>query len=157
MCLSAGMVTTTRSSTDVTSKSLMIPGSHSRHPSHMTPKRNRISGFFSRDKPDDLPERANISLYIAQRGKDKRKPLLTFDAVTQAFAIYPEQPKLINSSALFKLEGTYGDEEMCANMKHREGWILMMPDLEGSRSVTGGVLKWLRGEYSSFSEPFLVR
>jgi len=152
MCLSAGAITTaTRSSTDVTSitsKSSMIPG-NPRHSSYTTHKKNRISGLFSRDKPNDLPERAIISLYIAPRGKDKRKALLTFDAVTQAFAVYPERPKLISSSALIKLEGTYGDEDMCANMKHREGWMLLMPDLEGARTVSGEMLKWLIGECAS--------
>ena len=159
MCLSAGAVANAaRSSTDVasiTSKSSMIPG-NPRHSSYTAPKKHRISGLFSRDKPSDLPERANISLYIAPRGKDKRKALLTFDAVTQAFAVYPERPKLISSSALIKLEGTYGDEDMCANMKHREGWMLLMPDLEGARSVSGEMLKWLIGERAPFSRLFLV-
>jgi len=149
MCLSAGAITTaTRSSTDVASKSSMIPG-NPRHSSYTTTKKNLISGLFSRDKPNDLPERATISLYSAPRGKDKRKALLTFDAVTQAFAVYPERPKLISSSALIKLEGTYGDEDMCASMKHREGWMLLMPDLEGARTVSGEMLKWLIGECAS--------
>ena len=155
MCVSAGMITSaTRSSTDVasiTSKTAMIPGHNPRH-SYTTPKRNRISGLFSRDKSSDLPERANISLYSAPRGKEKRKPLLTFDTLTQAFAVYPERPKLISSSTLIKLEGMYGDEEMCANMRHREGWMLVMPDFEGARSVSGEMLKWLIGEYTPFPE-----
>lgn len=158
MCLSAGSSTSaTRSSTDVasiSSKSPKIPGHNSRHSSYVTPKKKRISGLFSRDKSGDLPERANISLYIAPRGKEKRRPLLTFDTVTQAFAVYPERPKLISSSTLVKLEGTYGDEEMCANWKHREGWMLLMPDLEGARSVSGEMLKWLIGEHVPFSELF---
>ena len=161
MCLSAGAIPNgTRSSTDVasiTSKSSMTPGHNPRNSTYTMPKKHRISGLFSRDKPSDLPERANISLYIAPRGKDKRKALLTFDAVTQAFAVYPERPKLISSSALVKLEGTYGDEEMCANMKHREGWMLLMPDLEGARSVSGEMLKWLIGERAPFSELIWIR
>ena len=108
-------------------------------------KNRRISGIFSREKFDDLPERESISLYIAPRGKDKKKPLLTLSAVTQAFAVYPERPKLVDHSALVKLEGVYGDEDMCANMKHREGWMLLMPDLEGARSASGEMLKWLIG------------
>jgi CCR4-NOT transcriptional complex subunit CAF120 len=154
MCISAGTSTSdTRSLTDVSisSKSPII-GSNLRHSSYTASKRNRISALFSRDKSNDLPERGNISLYIAPRGKEKRAPLLTFDAVTQAFAVYPERPKLISSSALIKLEGTYGDEDMCANMKHREGWMLLMPDLEGARSVSGEMMKWLVGEYTPFPE-----
>ena len=124
--------------------------------SYTTPKRNCISSLFSRGKSDGLPERATISLHSAQRGKDKRKALLTFDTATQAFAVYPEQPKLISSSALIKLEGTYGDEDMCANMKHREGWMLLMPDLEAVQSASGEALKWLIGECVSFPKPFWV-
>ena len=152
MCISAGTIgNVTRSSTDVSSissKSPLVPGQPTRHSSYVAPPKHRISGIFSREKSKDLPERTNISLYAAPRGKDKRKPLLTFDAVTQAFAVYPERPKLISSSTLIKLEGTYGDEDMCANMKHREGWMLLMPDLEGARSVSGEMLKWLIGEHS---------
>ena len=114
------------------------------------PKKTRFAGLFSRNKPNDFPERATISLYIAPRGKDKRKALLTFDAVTQAFAVYPERPELISSSTLIKLEGTYGDEDMCANMKYREGWMLLMPDLEGVQSANGEALKWLIGERAPF-------
>lgn len=158
MCISAGSVMSdTRSTTDVasiSSKSHMIPGQ--RPPSYITPRKHRISGLFSRDKSSDLPERPNISLYTAPRGKDKKKPILVFETVTQAFAVYPERPKLISSSALIKLEGTYGDEDMCANMKSREGWMLLMPDLEGARSVSGEMLKWLIGEYTPFSESFCV-
>ena len=159
MCVSMGVVTTD-TFTDVgsiNSKSPMIPGNHSRHSTYTMPGINLISGLFSRDKPDDLPERANISLYTAPRGKDKRKALLTFDAVTQAFAVYPERPQLISSSALIKLEGTYGDEDMCANMKRREGWMLLMPDSEGAWSVSGGMLRWLIGgcvHFQSYSDLF---
>lgn len=138
-----------RSSTDVASINSRSPhntGNSSRH-SYVSPKKNRISGLFSRDK-NDLPEQAIISLYSVPRGKDKKKPILTFDSVTQAFAVYPERPKLITSSTLIKLEGTYGSDEMCANMRNREGWMLMMPDLEGARSVSGETLKWLIGKRS---------
>ena len=159
MCLSAGAITNaTRSSTDVASISSKSPlaGRNLRHSSYITPKKHRISGLFSRDRSGDLPERPNISLYIAPRGKEKGKPLLTFDAVTQAFAVYPERPTLISSSTLVKLEGMYGDEDMCANMKRREGWMLLMPDLEGARSVSGEMLRWLIGERDPFPELFWV-
>jgi len=153
MCVSAGAITNvTRSSTDVASISPKLPaapGHVTRNSSYIAPKKHRISGLFSREKSSELPERANISLYAAPRGKEKKKPLLTFDALTQAFAVYPERPKLISSSTLIKLEGTYGDEEMCANMRHHEGWMLLMPDLEGARSVGGEMLKWLIGEYAT--------
>jgi CCR4-NOT transcriptional complex subunit CAF120 len=158
MCISAGtLMDATRSTTDVasiSSKSPLSPGHTARRPSYVAPKKNRISGLFSRDKSSDLPERATISLYDVPRGKDKKKPLLTFEAVTQAFAVYPERPKLISSSTLIKLEGTYGDEDMCAKMKRREGWMLLMPDLEGARSVSGEMLKWLVGKHAPFAQLF---
>jgi len=152
MCVSAGTITNaTRSSTDVASivsKTPVVSPQAARHSSYIAPKKHRISGLFSREKSNDLPERANISLYHVPRGKDKKKPVLTFDTVTQAFAVYPERPKLISSSTLIKLEGSYGDEDLCANMKQREGWMLLMPDLEGARSVSGEMLKWLTGEHA---------
>lgn len=148
MCVSAGAtVNAARSSIDLASISSKSPQTPARHSSYVSPKKYRISGLFSREKPIDLPERATIALYAAPRGKDKKKPLLTFDTVTQAFAVYPERPKLITSSTLIKLEGTYGDEEICTSMKLREGWLLLMPDLEGARSVSGEMLKWLIGEH----------
>ena len=149
MCVSAGTVTVdTRSSTDVTSvnsKTPMIPAPSSRNLS--STRKPSIANLFSRDKTQDLPERANISLYATSRGKDKKKPLITFDAVTQAFVVYPERPELISRSVLIKLEGTYGDGDMCSDMRYREGWMQLMPDLEGVRSVSGEMLKWLIGEH----------
>ena len=117
--------------------------------SSITPKKRRISSLFSRDKSNDLPERANISLCNTPRGKDRKKPLLTFEDVTQAFAIYPERPDRISSSALIKLEGTYGNEEMCASMKQREGWMLLIPDFEGAGNRE--MLKWVIGKHIPFA------
>jgi CCR4-NOT transcriptional complex subunit CAF120 len=142
MCVSAGTIT----------KAVARSPEHNTWDSSITPKKRRIPSLFSRDKSNDLPERANISLCNTPRGKDKKKPLLTFEAITQAFAVYPERPDRISSSALIKLEGTYGDEEMCANMKHREGWMLLMPGLEGGQSITGGMLRWLIGGYIPFAK-----
>lgn len=160
MCVSAGAtINAARSSTDLASISSKSPQTPVRHSSYVSPKKYRISSFFSREKLSDLPERPIIALYAAPRGKDKKKPLLTFDAVTQAFAVYPERPKLISSSTLIKLEGTYGDEEICASMKLREGWLLLMPDLEGARSVSGEMLKWLIGErvlWLTMSSAYLI-
>jgi CCR4-NOT transcriptional complex subunit CAF120 len=155
MCVSAGTISSvSRSSTDVasiSSKSPLIPEHNS---FYVRPKKHRISGLFSQKKSaglPDLPERARISLYVDPRRKDEN-PVLTFEAVTQAFAVYPEQPKLISSSTLFKLEGTYGDEETCANMKGREGCMLLMSDSAGVRGVSWEMQKWLIGEHASFSE-----
>jgi CCR4-NOT transcriptional complex subunit CAF120 len=153
MCISAGTITnSTHSSTNVapvSSKSPHIPGHSLLHSSDAL-KEMSISGILSRDKSNDPPERANISLYDTPRGKDRKDPLLTFKAVTQASAIYPDRPNLIGNSTLIKLEGTYGDERTCADMKCCEGWILLELDLEGAGS--GEMLRWLIGERVPFSE-----
>ena len=156
MCVSAGMITdATRSSADlasISSGSSQNPGHDPRHSSQVTPKKRGFFGFFSREKSIDPPERANISLHKTSRGKDRKRPLLTFKAVTQAFAVYPERPKLISSSVLIKLEGTYGDEEMCKGVEPREGWMLLTPDLEGAGSAE--MLRWLIGEHVPSDKSF---
>ena len=115
----------------------------------MVTKRNL--GPSPRDESNGLPRRASIYLCDTPRREDRRKPLLTFEAVTQAFAVYPERPNL-GDSTLIKLEGTYGNEDMCAKMKRREGWMLLMPDLVGAGSRE--MLRWLIGERIPFSESF---
>jgi CCR4-NOT transcriptional complex subunit CAF120 len=158
MCVSARTISSiTRSSTDVasiSSKSPLITGQNRSHSSCVTSKTHHISGLFSEEKPrrlPELPERAHIYLYDCPRRKDE-SPVLTFEAVTQAFAVYPERPKLISNSTLFKLEGTYGNEEMCANMKGHEGCMLLMSDSASVRGVSWDMQKWLIGEHVSFSE-----
>ena len=155
MCVSAGTISSiTRSSTDVasiSSKSPLITRHNRPHSSYVTSKKHHISGLFSEEKSPGLPDRAHISLYDGTRRKDE-SPVLTFEAVTQAFAIYPERPKLISNSTLFKLEGTYGSEEMCANMKGREGCMLLMSDSASIRGVSWEMQKWLIGEHASFAE-----
>lgn len=112
------------------------------------PKKKRMSTLFSRDRSPDQPEKPMMSLYASPKSKDKKVPALSFGVITQAFSVYPERPKLISSSTLVKLEGTYGQEELAGPMKYREGWMLMMPDLEGARNPGGEMLKWLLGERS---------
>ena len=43
------------------------------------------------------------------------------------------------------MEGWFGDEETAAAMKSREGWMLMMPELEGGLSESAEMLKWIVG------------
>lgn len=66
--------------------------------------------------------------------------------VTQAFAVYPERPELINKSTLIKIEGQFANEELAREMINREGWILVMPDLEGGNNQVGEMLRWIIGE-----------
>jgi len=66
-------------------------------------------------------------------------------AVTQAFAVYPERPELISRSTLMKLEGMFGEEEMAGGMKLREGWLMVLPEFEGSNIRASEMLRWLIG------------
>ena len=114
-------------------------------------RKKRISSLFggSRDDPPVLrlaPQRPTIQLYPSNKHKDKKKPQLTVRDVKQAFAVYPERPEFISRSTLFKLEGLLGDEDLAANFRNREGWLLVMPELEGLNTRAAEMLKWLVGE-----------
>ena len=145
MCVSAGTIT----------KALVLGLEHdTRDSTRVTPKKRGISGLFSRNKSNDPPEQANIVLYDDQRRKYS-KPVLKFNAVTQAFAVYPERPELISSRALIKLEGTCCDEEVLAAGNKgavSKGWMLLMPDLEDSGIEE--MLRWLIGECVPFPKSF---
>ncbi|KAG6821295.1 hypothetical protein H0H93_000155 [Arthromyces matolae] len=114
-------------------------------------KKNRVSNLFSRDNTQTLPPNPTIMMYASQKAKDKKKPLLTFKDVTQAFAVYPERPELISRSTLIKLEGTFGDEETAAGMKTREGWLLIMPELEPNLGQADEMLKWVIALHDAFN------
>ena len=77
--------------------------------------------------------------------KDRKKPFLTLKEVTQAFAVYPERPELINKSTLMKIEGKIGNEGAAMNMKGREGWVLVMPELEPGVPQANETIRWLIG------------
>lgn len=151
------------------------PGSsHSQHPSqsHLqnTPKKNRVSQLFSRSNTSDtqafqgsaesgpLPPRPTIAMYTSPRLKERKTkggaPVLTLSSVSQAFAVYPERPELIARSTLVKVEGLFGNgesEEAAGGMKGREGWVLVMPELDVGQASAGGsseMLKWVVGESS---------
>jgi CCR4-NOT transcriptional complex subunit CAF120 len=108
-------------------------------------RKNRMSTLFSRERSPERTTRPVITLYASQKPKDKKTPQLSFVSVTQAFSVYPERPKLISTSTLIKLEGTYGQEEIAGPMKMRDAWLLFMPELEGARNPGGEMLKWLIG------------
>lgn len=114
-------------------------------------RKKRMSSLFSREQIEDLPPRPVLSLYASSKPKDKKKALLTLKDVTQAFAVYPERPELINRSTLMKLEGLLGDEETAGGMRGREGWLLVMPELEAGNTQASEMLKWLVGAYPRFS------
>jgi len=110
-------------------------------------KKKRVS-LFSRDlSPSHAgPARPVVAFYFSNKPKDKKRPLLTLQNVTQAFAVYPERPELINRSTLIKVEGQFANEDLAKEMAGREGWILIMPDLEGGNNQVGEMLKWIIGE-----------
>ena len=93
----------------------------------------------------DAPPKPNISVFLSPKPKDRRKPALSLSCVTQAFAVYPGRPELISKGTLIKVEGTFGDEEMAATFRTREGWALIRPEIENNISVTGEILKWIVG------------
>jgi len=84
-------------------------------------------------------------VFLSPKPKDRRKPALSLSCVTQAFAVYPGRPELISKGTLIKVEGTFGDEEMAATFRTREGWALIRPEIENNISVTGEILKWIVG------------
>jgi CCR4-NOT transcriptional complex subunit CAF120 len=102
----------------------------------VTPKKRGISGLFSRDKSTIPPKQANIFLYNG-RPRIYKIPVLKLSAVTQAFAVYPERPKIVSNHTLIRLEVD-------------EGWMLLMPDLEGAG--IGETLRWLVGERVPFAD-----
>ena len=118
-----------------------------------TERKRRISSLFGAPahvpQPEDttILRNANVGFYAGSKGKDRKKPLLTLLGVTQAFAVYPERPELINRSTLLKLEGTLGEEEVAGSMRGREGWVLVMPELEAGFSQAREMLMWLIGVY----------
>ncbi|KAG6813944.1 hypothetical protein H0H92_005199 [Tricholoma furcatifolium] len=119
-------------------------------PNQSLPRKKRISNIFSRENAPALPPKPIVSLYASQRPKDLKKPLLTFKDVSQAFAVYPERPELISRSTLIKLEGKFGEEELAAGMKAREGWMLVMPELEPSMGQAEGMMKWIVAFHDAF-------
>lgn len=91
-----------------------------------------------------------IQLFSSNKPKDKKKAVLTVRDVKQAFAVYPERPEFISRSTLMKVEGLLGDEDLAAQFKNREGWLLVMPELEGINTRASEMLKWLIGEFCCF-------
>ena len=129
------------------------PPAENRPNSPSAPKKNRISQLFSREPTtptqQTIPSKPVIQVFASPKPKDKKRALLTFRDVAQAFAVYPERPELISRSTLMKLEGVFGDEEMVGAMRNREAWLLVMPELEANNTRASEMLKWLIGEYFS--------
>ncbi len=113
---------------------------------HDSQRKKRIS-FFGREEnqPQLNSDRPVVTFYLSPKPKDRKKPFLTLKEVTQAFAVYPERPELINKSTLMKIEGKIGNEGAAMNMKGREGWVLVMPELEPGVPQANETIRWLIG------------
>jgi len=115
------------------------------------PKKKRISSIFSREQSPQRPAgplKPIINMYTGPKPKERKKALLSLKNVTQAFAVYPERPELISRSTLIKVEGLLGDEEIAQSMKSREGWILIMPEIESSSGNQAmELLRWIIGAF----------
>jgi CCR4-NOT transcriptional complex subunit CAF120 len=90
-----------------------------------------------------------LQIFMSNRPKDKRAPVLTMRDITQAFAVYPERPEMMTVSTLMKLEGLLGDEAAAGGMRSREAWIMVMPETDGKMPSTE-MLKWVMGEFKLF-------
>jgi CCR4-NOT transcriptional complex subunit CAF120 len=117
------------------------------------PQHKRRISFFGRDNNQTQPPSAEplIAFYLSPKPKDRKRPFLTLREATQAFAVYPERPELINKSTLMKIEGTIGDEEVAMAMRKREGWILIMPELETGVPQANETIRWLIGTVVPYS------
>lgn len=121
-----------------------------------TPRKRRVSALFgSGEKKEQAPARPLLTLHASPKPKDKKKALLTMHGVKQAFAVYPERPELISRSTLLKVEGIFGEEDAAGLMKRHEGWLLVMPELEGSNTQASEMLKWLLGKCGPSPSVFL--
>jgi CCR4-NOT transcriptional complex subunit CAF120 len=85
-------------------------------------------------------------MYAWNKAKERKVPVLTMREVTQAFAVYPEKPELIDKSTIIKLEGLMGGEALAGTMKNREAWMFVMPEQTGENTHTGEMLRWITGE-----------
>ena len=138
-----------------------LPDSPAGPPRPSSPQRKRrISSLFGREE-NQSQQRSKppvVSFYLSQKPKDRKKAFLTLQDVTQAFAVYPERPELINKSTLMKIEGKIGRDDAAMNMRGREGWVLVMPELEVGVPQANETIRWLIGTQSRLflSEHFLT-
>ena len=125
-----------------------------------TIKRNRMSTIFGKGPATNQSAGPTITLYTGEKAKDRKRVRYTLTNVTQAFAVYPERPEIIQSSTLFKIEATVQDEEIKQNEHERrpaqDGYLLVMPETDPTRPGSTEMLKWLVGQYYILSRRFLV-
>ena len=131
-----------------------VPANAFAPPSGIT-KKKRISLFSSRDSgaQSGLAPKPMIAMFTSPKAKDRKKPIMSVVDVSQAFGVYPERPELISRSTLIKVEGTFGNNDIAGNLKSREGWVLIMPELEGTGQAAE-MLRWIVGGFLKFKTRF---
>ncbi|KAG6898735.1 hypothetical protein C0993_004785 [Termitomyces sp. T159_Od127] len=127
-------------------------------PTASLPRKKRFPSLFARDSGVPvLQSRPLVSMYASHRPNDRKRALLSMRDVTQAFAVYPERPELISRSTLIKMEGTFGEGEMSAAMRDREGWLLVMPELGGlDHGHMEDMLQWVIGSWPKRWTPWTI-
>lgn len=121
-------------------------------PTSTVQRRSRMSSIFGTapraQSPPPQPTGGPpmIALFTSTKPKDRKAPLLTVTDVTQAFGVYPDRVELINLSTLIKVEGRLGNQEYADGMRGREGWMFIMPEVEGETKPPMEMLKWVVGE-----------
>ena len=109
-------------------------------------RKKRISSIFGQEKHQPRQQsKPMVAFYLSPKPKDRKRAFLSLQEVTQAFAVYPERPELINKSTLMKIEGKIGREGAAMNMGGREGWLLVMPELEAGVPQANETIRWLIG------------
>ena len=126
-----------------------------------TIKRNRMSTIFGKGSSyNNQTPQPTITLYTGDKAKDRKRLKYTLSNVTQAFAVYPERPEIIQSSTLFKVEATVQDEEIRQNEHERrpaqDRYLLVMPETDTTRPGSTEMLKWLVGQLLHDLLKFLV-
>ncbi|KAG8933262.1 hypothetical protein FRC02_012248 [Tulasnella sp. 418] len=120
-------------------------------------KSRRISNLFggggSASSHEPPPAKSSLAIYQNHKARDKKKHIVILSNVTQVFAVYPERPEMISRSTLIKVEGTFSDDEGAGQMRGREAWVLIMPEIDATTQRMGvmEMLKWIVGLHDSFS------
>lgn len=85
--------------------------------------------------------------------KKDKTPFAAIMYAAHAFAVYPSRPELVEGSSLFKVEGALPMSTFLSgtNRLRQTGWVMLMPDLEGSGSkgANAEMMKWVIGKCHS--------
>ncbi|KAF8312525.1 hypothetical protein DL93DRAFT_2229030 [Clavulina sp. PMI_390] len=142
-------------------------------PTSTVPKRSRMSSIFGVGgssvpdvtvPPPSTSSSSTLTLYAGNKSKDRKTPLLTLTDVAQVFSVFPDRVELINISTIIKMEGRFAGgtpEFMGPNAPPghdsgkivapiREGWMLLMPDVEEKAVAPMEMLKWIVALHDAF-------